>query len=42
MKYAFGMGSGVMLYIRSVIKIGFGIQELMGRIYRHRDSKLIS
>jgi hypothetical protein len=30
MKYAFEMGSGVMIYIPSFIKIGSGIQKLMG------------
>jgi hypothetical protein len=30
MKCAFEMGSGAMIYIPSFIKIGPGIQELMG------------
>jgi hypothetical protein len=30
MKYAVGMGSGVMIYIPSFIKIGSGIQKLIG------------
>jgi hypothetical protein len=29
-KYAVGMGSGAMIYIRSFIKTGSGIQKLMG------------
>jgi hypothetical protein len=33
MKYAFEMGSGAMIYIPSFIKIGSGIQKLMGRGY---------
>jgi hypothetical protein len=31
MKYAVEMGSGAMIYIPSFIKIGSGIQKLMGR-----------
>jgi hypothetical protein len=30
MKYAVEMGSGVMIYIPSFIKIGLGIQKLIG------------
>jgi hypothetical protein len=30
MKYAVEMGSGAMMYIPSFIKIGLGIQKLMG------------
>jgi hypothetical protein len=30
MKYAVGMGSGVMIYIPSFVKIGSGIQKFMG------------
>jgi hypothetical protein len=30
MKYAFEMGSGAMIYIPSFIKIGSGIQKLIG------------
>jgi hypothetical protein len=30
MKYAVGMGSGAMIYIPSFIKIGSGIQKLIG------------
>jgi hypothetical protein len=30
MKYAVEMGSGAMIYIQSFIKIGSGIQKLMG------------
>jgi hypothetical protein len=32
MKYAVEMGSGVMIYIPNFIKIGSGIQKLMGGI----------
>jgi hypothetical protein len=44
MKYAVEIGSGAMVYISSFIKTSSGIQKLMGemRIYRHRDSKVIS
>jgi hypothetical protein len=31
MKYATEMGSGAMIYILSLIKIGSGIEELTGR-----------
>jgi hypothetical protein len=31
MKYAVDMGSGAMICIQSFIKIGSGIQKLMGR-----------
>jgi hypothetical protein len=41
MKYAIEMGSGVMIYIPSFIKIGSGIQKLMGGIHRHTDSMVI-
>jgi hypothetical protein len=32
MKYAVEMGSGAMIYTPSFIKIGSGIQKLMGRV----------
>jgi hypothetical protein len=32
------MGSGVMIYIPSSIKIGSSIQKLIRRIHRHTDS----
>jgi hypothetical protein len=36
MKYAVEMGSGVMIYIPSFIKIGSGIQKLIrGHAHRH-------
>jgi hypothetical protein len=36
MKYAIEMGSGAMIYIPNFIKIGSGIQKLMGGyMYRH-------
>jgi hypothetical protein len=38
MKYAVEMGSGAMIYIPSFMKIGSGIQKLMGvGIHRHRQ-----
>jgi hypothetical protein len=42
MNYATEMGSGVMIYIRSFIKIGSGIQKLIGGNHRHTDSKVTS
>jgi hypothetical protein len=37
------MGSGVVIYIPSFIKIGSGVQMIIGGgIYRHRDSMGIS
>jgi hypothetical protein len=35
MKHAVEMGSGAMIYIPSFLKIGQGIQELIGDIRRH-------
>jgi hypothetical protein len=32
------MGSGVMLYVPSVIKIGYGIEKLFEVIHRHRTA----
>jgi hypothetical protein len=45
MKYAVEMGSVVMMYVPSFIKIGSGIQTIMGGggyTYRHTDSNVIS
>jgi hypothetical protein len=43
MKYAVEMGSGAMIYIPSFIKIGVGIQKLIGRgIHRHTNSMVIA
>jgi hypothetical protein len=43
MKYAVEMGLFSILYIRSFIKIGSGIQNLMGAgIHRHTDSMAIA
>jgi hypothetical protein len=36
------MGSVAMTYISSFIKIGSGIQKLIGGIHRHTDSKVIT
>jgi hypothetical protein len=41
MKYTFEMGSGGTIYIPSFIKIGSGIQKLMGK-KGYTDSKLIT
>jgi hypothetical protein len=43
MNYATEMDSGAMMYIPSLIKIGSGIQKLLGGGYAHRhtDSKVI-
>jgi hypothetical protein len=38
MKYALEMGSGVLIYIPSVIKIASDVQKLIGRIHRHTHS----
>jgi hypothetical protein len=37
MKYAVQVDSGAMTYIPRFIKIGSGIQKLMGGIHRHAD-----
>jgi hypothetical protein len=42
MKYDVEMDSGAMIYIPSFIKTGTGIQNLIGGIQRHIDSKMIS
>jgi hypothetical protein len=42
MKYAVEMSSGAMLYIPGSTKICSGIQKLIGGIYRHTESMLIS
>jgi hypothetical protein len=42
MKYALEMNSGAMIYIPSFLKIGSGVQELIGGIYRHTDSMVIA
>jgi hypothetical protein len=43
MKYAVQMGLDVMIYISSIIKFGLGIQNLIGRINKHREQgELIS
>jgi hypothetical protein len=36
------MGSGVVIYKPSFIKIGSGIQKLTGRTQTHTDSNVIS
>jgi hypothetical protein len=40
--YAVEMRSGAMIYIPRFIKIGSGVQKLIGRIHRHTDRMLIS
>jgi hypothetical protein len=42
MKYAVEMGSGGMTYIPSFIKIGSGIQTLIGGTQRRTDSMVIA
>jgi hypothetical protein len=44
MKYSAEMGSGAMICIQIFIKIGSGIQKLMGGggFHRHTDSMVIS
>jgi hypothetical protein len=42
MKYAIEIVSGAMICIQSFIKIGSGIQKLIGGIHRHTDSMVIS
>jgi hypothetical protein len=42
MKYAVEIRSGVMIYIPSFIKIGSGIQKLIGGNHRHTDSMEIT
>jgi hypothetical protein len=42
MKYAVEMGSGAVVYVPSFIKIGSGIQNLMGGGDTHRDSMVIT
>jgi hypothetical protein len=42
MNYAIEMGLGVMIYIPSFIKIGSGIQKLIGDTCMHTDRKVIS
>jgi hypothetical protein len=38
MKYVVEIGSGFLIYIPSLIKIGSGIKKLIGGIHRHTDS----
>jgi hypothetical protein len=42
MKHAVEMGSVAIIYIPSFIKVGSGIQKVIGGIGRHRDSMVIS
>jgi hypothetical protein len=42
MKYAVGMGSGVMKCVSEFRKIGLGIQKLLGRMCIQTDSNVIS
>jgi hypothetical protein len=44
MNYAFEIGSGAMIYMRSFIEIGSGIEALIGRgerVHSLRDSMVI-
>jgi hypothetical protein len=36
------MGSGAVIYVPSFIKIGSGVQKLIGGIHTHTDSYVIS
>jgi hypothetical protein len=38
MKYGAEMGSGAIIYIPNLIKIGSGIRKLIGGIHRHTDT----
>jgi hypothetical protein len=38
MKYVVEMGSSAMIYIPSFMKIGSGIQELIGGVQRHTET----
>jgi hypothetical protein len=42
MKYAAEMGSGGMIYIPIFIKIGSGIQKLIGGIHRQAEIMVIA
>jgi hypothetical protein len=42
MNYVAEMGSGAMIYIPNFIKIGSGIQKLIGGIRRYTDSMEIA
>jgi hypothetical protein len=42
MMCAVEMGSGAMIYIPSLIKIGSGIQKLLGGDSQHTDSMVIT
>jgi hypothetical protein len=42
MKYAVEMGSGAMVYISSFIKIGSGIQKVIGWGFTDTDNMVIS
>jgi hypothetical protein len=40
-KYIVEMGSDAVIYVPRFIKIGSGIQKLIGRKHRHTESKVI-
>jgi hypothetical protein len=40
MKYAIEMGSGAMIYISNFIKIGSGIQKLIGETHKQRGDRI--
>jgi hypothetical protein len=42
MKYDAEFGSGAVIYVPNFIKIGSGIQKLIGGIHGHTDSMMIS
>jgi hypothetical protein len=39
--YAVEMGSGAVIYVPSFIKIGSGIQKLIGWIHRYADTQTV-
>jgi hypothetical protein len=42
MKYAVEMGSEAIIYVPSFLKIGSGIQKLIGGMHRDTDSMVIA
>jgi hypothetical protein len=42
MKYAAEIGASVMIYVPNFVKIGSGVQKLLGGIRKHTDSTEIA
>jgi hypothetical protein len=42
MKYAMEVSSGAMMYVPSFMKIGSGIQKLIGGMHGHTDCMVIA